>query len=340
MEDNNRSNRYRDDNRSSSNERQSDINWDRNYNAGSSDRNRGDDNVYSSDHERDYWNAKNYRVNNRMGDRYWNRNSYIYSDNNRNRPDFDAYGNNDNSDYNRSSRDSNSYGNNYNSDYNRSGRGYNSSGNNYNSDYNRNYNNDNNRNYNQNSSYGSDYSSNWNDRNSNSYNDNNSKYRNEGWSDNNRGDDRNWWDKTKDEVASWFGDDDAERRRRRDERAAGQHRGKGPKNYSRSEDRIREDVSDKLSDDSFLDASDIEVEVTGSEVTLNGKVDSRYSKHRAEDLTEDVTGVTHVQNNLRVNETTPQETVGNTNTVTTNKTSSSDNSTDNYEKNKKASSLV
>ena len=84
----------------------------------------------------------------------------------------------------------------------------------------------------------------------------------------------------------------------------GQHRGKGPKNYTRSEDRIREDVSDKLTDDSFLDASGIEVSVKNGDVTLSGYVDSRYAKHRAEDLAEDVTGVKDVQNNLRVREDT------------------------------------
>jgi osmotically-inducible protein OsmY len=324
MEDNNRSNRYRDDNRSSSNERQNDLNWDRNYNSNSSGRsnNRGDENVYSSDRERDYWNAKNYQVNNKMGDRYWNRDSYLYSD------------------YDRNRRDEDNYSNNYNSNSNRSNRDYNAYGNNYNSDYNRNYNNDNNRNYyDQNNSYRNDYNRYRNDRYGSNYNDYNQQYKNEGWRDNYGDNDRNWWDKTKDEVASWFGDDDAERRRRMDERRSGQHRGKGPKNYTRSEDRIKEDVSDKLSDDSFLDATNIEVEVKGSEVTLNGKVDSRYSKHRAEDLAEDVTGVTHVQNNLRVNETTPQEPVGNTSSIS--KTNTGYTSTDiNIEKNKKASSLV
>lgn len=131
---------------------------------------------------------------------------------------------------------------------------------------------------------------------------NNSRYndRYSGLNNDWRNDDRGWWDKTKDEVASWFGDDDAERRRHRDEMSSGQHRGKGPKNYTRSEERIKEDVSDQLSDDSFLDASGIEVSVKDGDVTLNGAVDSRYSKHRAEDLAEDVTGVKNVQNNLRV----------------------------------------
>jgi hypothetical protein len=44
---------------------------------------------------------------------------------------------------------------------------------------------------------------------------------------------RDWWDRATDEVSSWFGDEDAERRRRMDE-----HRGRGPKNYSRSDERI------------------------------------------------------------------------------------------------------
>jgi CBS domain-containing protein len=35
---------------------------------------------------------------------------------------------------------------------------------------------------------------------------------------NEQGVDRGWWDKTSDEVSSWFGDDEAERRRRMDER--------------------------------------------------------------------------------------------------------------------------
>jgi len=35
----------------------------------------------------------------------------------------------------------------------------------------------------------------------------------------NREDDRGWWDRTKDEVSSWFGDDDARHRRDRDNQA-------------------------------------------------------------------------------------------------------------------------
>jgi osmotically-inducible protein OsmY len=112
---------------------------------------------------------------------------------------------------------------------------------------------------------------------------------------------RGWWDRASDEVASWFGDEGAERRRREDERHD-IYRGRGPRGYIRSDDRIREDVSDRLTDNPILDASDVEVSVSSGEVTLSGHVDSRYSKRLAEDIAEDVSGVRHVQNNLRVRE--------------------------------------
>lgn len=250
MENNRRNDRYRNDSRSELNERNSDMNWDRNYNPDDEYRDypNRNQNVYSSDREREYWNSEN-----RMNDRYpgWDYNGHQYSSRNQ----YSTY--------------------NYNHDAN-----------------NRPYNDFRNQRYND--RYDTIQGmNNYRDRSDGRYRDN---YQHKDWYDTNRG----WWDKTKDEVASWFGDDDAERRRHMDEMRSGQHRGKGPKNYTRSEERIREDVSDQLCDDSFLDASGIEVSVKDGEVTLNGEVDSRYSKHRAEDLAEDVTGVKNVQNNLRV----------------------------------------
>lgn len=83
-------------------------------------------------------------------------------------------------------------------------------------------------------------------------------------------------------------------------RSGPSHRGKGPKGYTRSDERIREDVSDRLSDDDMLDASDITVSVKDCEVTLEGLVDSRAAKRAAEDCAEACSGVKHVQNNLRL----------------------------------------
>ena len=112
-------------------------------------------------------------------------------------------------------------------------------------------------------------------------------------------DERGFLERAGDEIASWFGGGESSRYGRDDDRG-GQHRGRGPKGYQRSDERIRDDVSDRLTDDPHIDASDIEVSVSGREVTLSGTVDSRFAKRHAEDLAESVSGVTHVQNNLRV----------------------------------------
>lgn len=78
------------------------------------------------------------------------------------------------------------------------------------------------------------------------------------------------------------------------------HRGLGPKGYKRSDERISDEVHERLTDDSWLDASNIDIAVSDAEVTLSGTVESREAKHRAERLVEDLSGVAHVQNNLRI----------------------------------------
>ena len=115
------------------------------------------------------------------------------------------------------------------------------------------------------------------------------------------GEERGWWDRASDEVASWFGDEEAERRRRMDEQRP--HRGKGPKGYRRSDERIKEDVNDRLSE-GYLDATEIMVAVDNGEVTLTGTVNSRADKRRAEDIAEYVSGVSNVENRLRVKDAT------------------------------------
>lgn len=80
----------------------------------------------------------------------------------------------------------------------------------------------------------------------------------------------------------------------------GQRRGRGPKNYRRSDERIKEDINDRLSDRPELDASDVEVTVVNCEVTLAGTVNARRDKRLAEDIAENVLGVQNVENRLRV----------------------------------------
>jgi osmotically-inducible protein OsmY len=118
-----------------------------------------------------------------------------------------------------------------------------------------------------------------------------------------------WFDRAADQVRSWFGGDEDEReagRRGGDERqraygrGEGKFRGRGPKNYRRSDERLREVVCDRLTDNEWLDASDVECNVVAGEVILTGTVDSRYAKRLAENIAESVSGVSNVQNNLRV----------------------------------------
>lgn len=82
-------------------------------------------------------------------------------------------------------------------------------------------------------------------------------------------------------------------------RREGGFAGKGPKGYTRSDERVREDVCDRLSDDDEVDASDITVTVKDGEVTLEGTVETRQAKHRAEDIADSVSGVRDVHNRLR-----------------------------------------
>jgi len=82
--------------------------------------------------------------------------------------------------------------------------------------------------------------------------------------------------------------------------ATGPHRGKGPVGYRRSDERIHELVCEALAGDDQLDASQIVVSVTSSDVTLSGVVDDRHARLEAEGCAYSVAGVRDVQNQLSV----------------------------------------
>ena len=84
------------------------------------------------------------------------------------------------------------------------------------------------------------------------------------------------------------------------ERKHGEHRGKGPKGYVRSDDRIHEEICERLTHHPLIDASLMDVSVKDREVTLTGEVQNRQMKHLAEDVVDEVSGVREIQNNLRV----------------------------------------
>jgi BON domain len=80
----------------------------------------------------------------------------------------------------------------------------------------------------------------------------------------------------------------------------GPHRGRGPRGYRRSDERIHEEVCDRLSAHGEVDASDVEVKVESGEVTLTGTVPDRQTKRLAERVSESVRGVVDVHNQLRL----------------------------------------
>lgn len=115
---------------------------------------------------------------------------------------------------------------------------------------------------------------------------------------------KNWFGEAVDEIRRDFsGDQDrysgdyTREARWVDDRS---HRGRGPRDYKRSDERISDDAHQRLTDDAWLDASNINVAVSDGELTLSGTVENREAKHRAERCVEEIAGVRHVQNNLRV----------------------------------------
>jgi hypothetical protein len=75
---------------------------------------------------------------------------------------------------------------------------------------------------------------------------------------------------------------------------------RGPKNYQRSDDRIKEDIYDKLMHDHRINADEVVIEVSAGIVTLLGSVAHRQMKHWIEDIAADCAGVKDVENKLRV----------------------------------------
>ena len=75
---------------------------------------------------------------------------------------------------------------------------------------------------------------------------------------------------------------------------------KGPKNYRRTDERIREDICERLWADPTLDVGDVEVHVRDAVVHLEGTVRLRRMKHDIEDIAAYCPGVKDVENRIRV----------------------------------------
>lgn len=76
--------------------------------------------------------------------------------------------------------------------------------------------------------------------------------------------------------------------------------GRGPRHWRRRDERIHDDVCRLLTDDGWVDASDLEVVVQEGEVTLTGTVADRRQRERALDIAESVRGVVDVMSRIRL----------------------------------------
>ena len=75
-----------------------------------------------------------------------------------------------------------------------------------------------------------------------------------------------------------------------------------PRNYTRSDERIAEEIHQRLTDDEDLDATNIDVRVENGEATFTGTVSSRWAKRHAEDVVANCLCVHDVQNRLTIEE--------------------------------------
>lgn len=88
--------------------------------------------------------------------------------------------------------------------------------------------------------------------------------------------------------------------RRLDDSQAPEHVGKGPKGYSRSDERTRELICESLMHDPRIDARDVEVSVRAGELTFSGSVPDRWTKYAIEELSERYVSADRIRNELRI----------------------------------------
>jgi osmotically-inducible protein OsmY len=80
------------------------------------------------------------------------------------------------------------------------------------------------------------------------------------------------------------------------------YRGYGPRGVRLADERLRLDICERLTDDSYVDASDMTVEVMDAKVLLRGSVATAFQRDRAERAAQAVPGVLEVEIDLRVRE--------------------------------------
>jgi osmotically-inducible protein OsmY len=81
---------------------------------------------------------------------------------------------------------------------------------------------------------------------------------------------------------------------------AGPHRGKGPKSFTRSDERLEEHVNELLMEHDEIDATHLEVHVEGGEISVTGTVEDRSQRRAVEDLLEGMFGVKDVHLHVKL----------------------------------------
>ncbi|HEV2532477.1 BON domain-containing protein [Phenylobacterium sp.] len=103
-------------------------------------------------------------------------------------------------------------------------------------------------------------------------------------------DDRSWMDRCADDELG----------------GRGHHRGRGPKDWSRDDQRLYEEVCERLLHDRLIDARGIEVEVEDGVVTLRGEARGASDPALALRLVHETPGVKGVEIDLKVNPNSPR----------------------------------
>jgi hypothetical protein len=77
-------------------------------------------------------------------------------------------------------------------------------------------------------------------------------------------------------------------------------RGRGPRGYQRTDERLHEVICERLTDDPHIDASEVAVKVERGEIILDGEVADRSVKRHVEDVVDEVSWGAPIYNRLRI----------------------------------------
>jgi osmotically-inducible protein OsmY len=75
---------------------------------------------------------------------------------------------------------------------------------------------------------------------------------------------------------------------------------RGPKNYWRRDERIAEEIAERLARAIRIDSREISIDVRDGRVTLAGTVPERWMRYALENVTATVWGVGDIENRVRV----------------------------------------